>query len=168
MGNINAVTWSPTYSVGVALIDEQHRGLLKLTNDLYNHCVGDPETERAYFKQVINDAVRYVKVHFSTEEQIMIKTGFPGYAEHKRQHEAFVLKVVDQVKAYEETNVISLLNFTHFLKDWILTHIAISDKLYFEYFKKIATRKDDGKLSITKTDILRYESFYRKLWILKF
>ena len=47
----------------------------------------------------------------------------------------------------------SLLSFTNFLKDWILTHIAISDKQYFEYFRKIATRKNDGSLSISIEDI---------------
>ncbi|MDR0589403.1 MAG: hypothetical protein LBG25_02540, partial [Spirochaetaceae bacterium] len=34
------------------------------------------------------------------------------------------------------------------LKEWILTHIAISDKNFFEHFKKIATRNADGTLSI--------------------
>jgi hemerythrin len=153
MDKTYVVNWSPTYSVGVALIDNQHKELLKLTNDLYNHCVGDPESEHAYFKKVIKDAINYVKVHFSTEEQIMIKTGYPGYTEHKRQHDSFVLKVLGHVKDYEENNSVHLVDFTHFLKDWVLTHIAISDKAYFEYFKKIAVRKSDGTLSISKQDV---------------
>ena len=153
MAIINVVTWSPTYSVGVALIDDQHKKLIKMTNELFNHCVGDPESERAYFKEVIQNAVDYVKVHFSTEEKIMLRTAYPGYTEHKRQHDSFVLMVLDQVKAFEESRKTSLLNFTNFLKDWVLTHIAISDKQYFEYFKKIATRKSNGILSITQADI---------------
>ena len=149
----NIVNWSPTFSVGVNLIDNQHKELLKLTNDLFSHSIGDPESEQAYFKKVIKGAVDYVKVHFSTEEQIMIKTRFPGYAEHKREHDSFILTVIEQVKVFEESKKMPLLNFTNFLKDWILTHIAISDKGYFEYFKKIATRKSDGTLSISIEDI---------------
>ena len=149
----NVVNWSPTFSVGVNLIDNQHKELLKLTNDLYSHSSSDPESEQAYFKKVIKGAVDYVKVHFSTEEQIMTKTRFPGYAEHKREHDSFILTVLEQVRIFEESKKMPLLNFTNFLKDWVLTHIAISDKQYFEYFKKIATRKSDGTLSISVEDI---------------
>ncbi|MDR1099943.1 MAG: bacteriohemerythrin [Treponema sp.] len=149
------VKWSSTFSVGVKLVDDQHKELLKLTNDLFNHCVGDEEAERTYFKKVINKAVDYVKVHFATEEKIMIATKFPGYWEHKREHDAFVLTVVEQVRAFNDGKPFTLLTFTKFLKDWILTHIAVTDKKYFDYFKKIATRKANGKLSITQADVKR-------------
>ena len=153
MAKTNFVTWSSTFSVGIALIDDQHKELLKLTNDLYSHCVGDVEEEKAFFKKVIKAAVDYVKVHFATEEKIMIRTAFPGYAEHKRQHDSFILNVVDAIKNFEESKKPSLLIFTNFLKDWVLTHIAVSDKQYFQYFRQIATRKTDGSLSIKREDI---------------
>jgi hemerythrin len=153
MAQSDLVKWSATFSVGVKLIDDQHKELLKLTNDLFNHCVGNEEEERAYFKKVINKAVDYVKVHFATEEKIMIATKFGGYWEHKREHDAFVLTVVEQVRAFNEGKSFTLLSFTRFLKEWILTHIAVTDKKYFEYFKRIATRKSDGKLTITQADV---------------
>jgi hemerythrin len=155
MDNTNLINWSPTFSVGIRLIDNQHRELLNLTNDLFKHCVGDEQAERAYFQKVIQEAVNYVKVHFATEETIMIKTRFEGYREHKREHDAFVLTVLDQVKDFNGGKKFNLINFTKFLKEWVLTHIAVSDKLYFEYFKRIATRKANGKLSITREDVLR-------------
>jgi hemerythrin len=153
MAQSELVKWASTFSVGVKLIDDQHKELLKLTNDLFNHCVGDEEAERAYFKKVISRAVDYVKVHFSTEEKIMIATKFQGYWEHKREHDAFVLTVVEQVRSFNEGKPFTLLAFTKFLKEWVLTHIAVSDKKYFEYFKKIATRKSNGKLTISQADL---------------
>jgi hemerythrin len=147
------VSWSPTFSVGVKLIDDQHKGLLNLVNDMFNHVIGDEEAERAYFQKVIQQAVQYVKVHFATEEKIMIHTKFPGYAEHKKAHDAFVLTVVDNIREFESGNKFTLSSFTKFLKEWILTHIAIMDKQYFTYFKQIATRKADGKLSINQTNV---------------
>ena len=153
MAKINFVNWSSTFSVGIQLIDDQHKELLKLTNDLYAHCVGNVEEERAFFRKVIKTAVDYVKVHFATEEKIMIRTQYPGYNEHKRQHDSFILNVVDAIKNYEESKKPSLISFTNFLKDWVLTHIAVSDKQYFQYFRQIATRKQDGSLSIKREDI---------------
>jgi hemerythrin len=151
--NSNLVTWSSTYSVGIKVIDNQHKGLLNLVNDMYNHVVNDEAAERAYFKKIIHEAVDYVKVHFATEERIMLAARFKGYAEHKRAHDSFILTVVDNIREFEAGKKINLSSFTHFLRDWILTHIAIMDKQYFEYFMKIATRKDNGRLSITAEDI---------------
>jgi len=149
----NLVNWSSTYAVGVSIVDEQHKGLLNLVNNMYNHIVGDEKAERAFFKEVINQAIEYVKVHFATEEKILIATKFPGYAEHKRAHDSFILKVVENVREFESGRKMNLSTFTHFLRDWILTHIAIMDKQYFDFLRKIATRKADGKLSITAEDI---------------
>jgi len=147
------ITWSSTFSVGVKIIDDQHKGLLNLVNDLFNHVTGNEAEEQAYFTKVIQQAVQYVKVHFMTEEKIMIHTKFPGYAEHKKAHDAFVLAVVDNVKNFKTSKKLALMDFTKFLKEWILTHIAIMDKQYFNYFKQIATRKADGKLSINQSDV---------------
>jgi hemerythrin len=148
------VSWSPTFSVGVKLIDDQHKGLLNLVNDLFNHAIGDEAAERAYFQKVIQQAVQYVKVHFATEEKIMLHTNFPGYAEHKKAHDAFVLTVVDNIRDFEAGKKFTLSGFTKFLKEWVLTHIAIMDKQYFAYFRQIATRKASGKLSINQADVV--------------
>ena len=147
------VKWSSTFSVGVKIIDDQHRGLLDLVNDLFNHVSGDEEAEHAYFSQIVQQTVQYIKTHFSTEEKIMIHTKFPGYAEHKKIHDTFVLAVIEQIRNYEAGRRLMLSDFTRFLKEWILAHIAIVDKSYFSYFMDIATRKADGKLSINQSDV---------------
>jgi len=150
------ISWLPAFSVGVKLIDDQHKELLTLVNDMFNHVIGNQEAEQVYFREIIQKAVQYIKVHFSTEEKIMIHTNFPGYAEHKKAHDSFVLTVVEKVRDFEsgKNKKFTLMEFTQFLKEWILTHIAIMDKGYFTYFRKIATRKADGTLSINQEDVL--------------
>jgi hemerythrin len=147
------VSWSHTYSLGVKLIDDQHKGLIDFVNDLFNHASGNEKRERAYFTEVIQQAVQYIKEHFQAEEKLMIGTKFPGYAEHKKVHDEFTLTVLKSVKDFEAGKRLVLEKFALFLKDWILTHIAIMDRQYADYFRKIATRKEDGKLSITKADV---------------
>jgi len=152
--NSNLVTWSATYSVGIKLIDDQHKGLFNLVNDMYNHVNNDDEeAERAYFKSVIKQVVDYVKKHFATEEEIMKRTQFKDYAGHKLAHDFFILSVVNIVQKFDEGKRVPLMTITHFIKDWILTHIAIMDKQYFTYLMKIASRKSNGKLSVTQADI---------------
>jgi hemerythrin len=139
--------------MGVKIIDDQHKGLLDFVNDLYSHSTGNEKEERLYFKEVIQQAVEYIKTHFATEEKFMIATKYPGYAAHKKTHDSFTLTVIDSVKEYETGKRLVLEKFARFLKDWVLSHIAIEDKQYSDYFWKIATRKADGKLSITTADL---------------
>ena len=147
------VKWSNTLSCGIKLIDDQHKGLVDLVNELFNHVTGNEIQEKDYFNRVIHEAVKYVKVHFATEEKLMIATKFPGYAAHKKEHDTFVLTVAENIKDFQEGRRLTLSTFTKFLKDWILSHIAVMDKQYFGYFKKIASRKDDGTLTITSADL---------------
>ena len=155
MKNVDSefVEWTNALSCGIKLIDDQHKGLVDLVNNLFKHITGNEKQEKDYFSQVIQEAVKYVKVHFATEEKIMIATKYSGYAEHKKEHDNFVLAVVNNIRDYEAGKRLTLSTFTRYLKEWILSHIAVMDKKYFEYFKKIATRKEDGKLSITSADI---------------
>ena len=147
------VKWSESYSMKIKEIDDQHKGLLDFVNDLLNHVSGSEIMERAYFKSVIQQAVEYVKTHFATEEKYMVMTKFPGYLQHKKTHDEFVLTVIQSAKDYESGKRFTLEKLAYFLKDWILTHVAVMDRQYGDYFKKIASRKADGKLSITKEDV---------------
>jgi len=149
----NLVTWSATYSVGIKTIDDQHKMLLNLVNDMYNHVTDDKKAEQAYFQDIIRQAVNYVKIHFATEEKIMRAVKFQGYPEHKRAHDSFILSVVDTIRDFKDGKKVTLISFTHFLKDWILSHIAIMDKQYFEHLIKISALKADGKLSIPQENI---------------
>jgi hemerythrin len=139
--------------MGIKIIDEQHKGLLDFVNNLFNHATGKEQEERAFFKEVIQQAVQYIKDHFSTEEKYMLATKFPDYAAHKKAHDEFVVTVVKTVKDFEAGKRLVLDKFAYFLKDWVLSHIAVMDTQYAKYFKTIASRKADGKLSITKEDL---------------
>ncbi|MDR2965120.1 MAG: bacteriohemerythrin [Treponema sp.] len=133
------ITWSPTFACGVKVIDDQHKGLINLVNKMFNHVTGDEAEELAYFNIVIKEAVQYIKTHFATEEKIMKATKFDGYIDHKRAHESFILSVVECINDYKEGKKYTLATFTKFLKEWILSHVAVMDKQYFEHFKKMIT-----------------------------
>jgi hemerythrin len=150
---VEHVAWSDSYLMNVKVIDDQHKGLLDFVNDLFNHATGNEKDERAYFKEVIQNAVKYIKEHFATEEKYMIATKFPGFKEHKRAHDTFTLTVISSVKEFEAGKRLVLKKFALFLKDWVLSHIAVMDKQYSIYFWKLASRKADGKLSITEADL---------------
>ena len=147
------ITWSKTFACGIKLIDDQHKNLVDLVNEMFNHVSGDDEQEKSYLSRVINEAVMYIKVHFATEEKIMMATQFSGYADHKIAHDRFIATVGKNISDFSSGKKFTLYSFTNFLKNWILSHIAVMDKQYIVYLKKIASIKADGKLSISLEDI---------------
>lgn len=147
------IKWVSTFSCGIQMVDDQHKELVKLINDMFNHVSGNEQEEREYFKSIVHKMLDYVKLHFQTEEKLMLLTKFPGYREHKEAHDSFALHTISVIKNYTGNNRLTLLDITKFLKDWVLSHIAIMDMEYFVYFKKIAVRDSSGKLKITQERI---------------
>jgi hemerythrin len=148
------ITWSSTFSCGIKLIDDQHKDVVDLVNDMFRHATGNDEEEHAYFSNVIQKAVRYIKIHFATEEKIMRTIHYPDYAEHKRHHDCFILEVLDNIRDYEAGKHYTLYSFTKYLKDWVLSHIGVMDKQYFLYVKKImASWKPEGRSRAAEANI---------------
>jgi hemerythrin len=127
------IEWDRRYSVGIPKIDEQHKELVRLTNELYDSCMGDDEEMTARFKSTLSSLVHYVSEHFGAEERLLQRVNYPHYLDHKREHEGFVRKMLDYAKLFRDGKSFVPNNFVRFLKDWILSHIAVSDKQYSEY-----------------------------------
>jgi hemerythrin len=129
------VQWHSSYSIGIPLIDVQHRELINLTNKLYEGCMAGREVSKTVFLKTIRGAVDYVGYHFSTEEKIMERVSYPyaEYTAHKQQHKDFVREVLREVDDFSSGKKFTPNAFVYFLKDWVLTHIAVTDKKLGEY-----------------------------------
>lgn len=127
------VEWEERYSVGIAAIDEQHRGLIKLANELFAGCVQGEDAAKAYFASAVKKAVDYVKEHFATEEGLLRQAGYPDYASHKKQHEDFVRTILAEVQAFRDGRKFVPNHFARFLRDWTLEHIAVADRRYKDF-----------------------------------
>ncbi|MDR2071096.1 MAG: bacteriohemerythrin [Treponema sp.] len=127
------IEWDARYSMNIQFIDDQHKELLNLTNTLYKGCLVGDETARSYFMETIRGTVDYVKYHFSAEEKMLDNIRYPEFANHKKEHESFVKKILEDVEKFQGGKKFVPNEFVRYLKDWILTHIAIEDKKYSDY-----------------------------------
>jgi hemerythrin len=137
MGKDKFVDWDDRYSVGIPLIDDQHKHLIALTNELYACCIGGTEEVQACFRDAIRGAVDYVKYHFTAEEKMLENVQYPGIAAHKKEHESFVIKILADARDFEEGKKFVPNIFVRYLRDWILAHIAVEDKKYAEYIMEL-------------------------------
>lgn len=123
--------WKESYSVGVKLIDEQHKHLFKLGNSALELIKSDLSSDKSdEIIQLIDDLIQYTKFHFSSEESYMIEINYPLYNTHKKEHDAFIKKInsidITTLSFNQQKQVNDLVAF---LLNWILTHILENDKL---------------------------------------
>jgi len=147
MASNKIVTWQKTYSVNIPLIDSQHMELINLTNKLYRNCLQDRNHSKDVFMEVVRGAVSYVGYHFSTEEQIMDRVKYPDTVAHKKAHTDFVREVLKTAEDFSQGINYNPMAFVKYLKDWILTHIAVSDTALGKYLINL---KQSGMLNNVK------------------
>ncbi|MDR3334001.1 MAG: bacteriohemerythrin [Treponema sp.] len=137
MTNDDIIKWDERYTVDIPILDDQHRTFIKMTNDLYEGCLRGGDTAKQYLLEAVQEAAEYAKTHFVVEEQILEKIQYPKFADHKKEHEAFIRQVLQQVKEFEAGHTVVPHTYAKYLKEWLLTHIAISDKQYSLYIKSL-------------------------------
>jgi len=128
------VPWNEALSVKIGAIDEQHKKLISIINELYAAMV-----ERKG-QRVLSDLVErmrnYAVTHFGTEERYMIEFKYLGYQAHKEEHEKFIAKVKDLEARLNNHSFVLSLEVASFLKDWLSAHILGTDKKYGPHFNR--------------------------------
>jgi hemerythrin len=132
----DSVVWDDIYSVGFEPIDNQHKELVKMTNDLFESCKQGGAVADKAFLQTIKKAADYARNHFSEEDRYMLQADYPKLNEHRKLHDDFLTTVGTAIQEFntEKTKPIDLARF---LKKWLLTHIAEKDKQYVPYLEKL-------------------------------
>jgi hemerythrin-like metal-binding protein len=131
---MTVIDWNESYSVGVAELDEQHRGLLKILNNLST--AKQHHSDPSVFFETLNDLTQYAQNHFTTEERYMAEYGYPGLQAQKKDHESFIEKVFLLNEQRQRGDADLCANIIAFLKDWYLSHILGMDKQYEKFFNE--------------------------------
>jgi len=128
------IKWEPHNSVHVDILDEQHRKLFDIVNDL----IDENELESGHTFSILRDLVDYISVHFHDESIVMMDSNYPGFPGHSRQHEQFIEKVEKFLNACREGDADLEKNMIIFLRDWIYTHTTKLDMQYADHLVKNA------------------------------
>ncbi|MCL2601888.1 MAG: bacteriohemerythrin [Treponema sp.] len=140
------VVWGAKYEIGVPIIDKQHQELVGIINELYRSCrTNGSEEVNAAFKDAMRRIVGYVRFHFSAEQELLERLQFPHFKNHIRQHEVFVRDIFDAARDFRDGKRFAPHVFVRTLRDWVLGHIAVSDKQFAQYFteqKKMGSNID--------------------------
>ena len=131
----DSVVWDNSFSVGFDPIDDQHKVLVGMTNEMFQACEQGVIAADMAFLQIIQKALGYAETHFSDEEGYLREVNYPYLDEQKEQHEDFVAEVQKSIEEFEAGNI-EPIYLARFLKNWLLNHIAVYDKKYAPYLTK--------------------------------
>jgi hemerythrin len=120
------ITWSDDLAVGNTFIDNDHRKLIDMVDRL--HLVMQEGRGKDVLQKVLNNLIHYTQEHFAREEDLMRKMQYPGYADHKHEHEKLVTQVLDLQHKFDGGVATMSIEVLHFLRDWLIHHIGRSDQ----------------------------------------
>lgn len=125
------VAWEPTFSVDNDLMDAQHQKLFDLLNQLYD-AQQQGKTQEGISRGLVGLS-RYSMEHFQAEELLMEKNNYPELEVQRREHAVFIEKVVELQHQYLNGNLREVEPMLVFLKNWLVSHILVTDQKYKNY-----------------------------------
>lgn len=119
------MVWTENLSVSVVEIDNQHKHLIDLINNLYDAMKLGKGKD--VLSVTIDELAKYSVEHFFAEERIMQKYSYDGYTKHKTEHDSFIRKVTEFKQGFEAGKILLSIEIMNFLRDWTVNHIAEVD-----------------------------------------
>ncbi|MDI9485920.1 MAG: bacteriohemerythrin [Bacillota bacterium] len=120
--------WNETLSVGIELIDEQHKEWFAKAEALFD--AGKKGQAKEYVGEMLHYLDSYTKKHFADEERYMQSIAYPGYEEQKRAHTSFIDQLQKLKDDFEESggSLTTILGANKMVLDWLTRHISTMDK----------------------------------------
>ena len=119
------VAWNRSFCVGIDLIDEHHRYLFDLTNDLFD-VIHEKRGSREVAR-VLKALDQYAQVHFRAEERMMAHYGYAEEACQQVQHRAFEEKLEEFYAELHDNPLTAQFDVLLYLREWLIRHIKVED-----------------------------------------
>ncbi|WP_026841972.1 bacteriohemerythrin [Citrifermentans bremense] len=131
------ISWHADFSVGIPIIDEHNQQFIKLIN-MVSEQFGQgfcAESRTVLLKTVVSLS----RFYFEYEERWMAKVAFPELSGHKRDHGAFMARILPCVEGDAGDDA----QFLQFLNDWSLEHFNLHNPKVKRYVLEYGGRLNE-------------------------
>lgn len=143
--------WKPNYLLNLDVIDEQHKHFFQLVGVVvqYAEMASGGKESVAKVIRMLGAIRSYAFLHFKTEEDLMLKYGFPYYLKHAEHHNSYLQKMMDFELEFkgllselkkdgpdDELLRTFLKDVSEFIASWWETHILSQDSKYAKFIKE--------------------------------
>lgn len=123
------IVWDQhTLSVGIDVIDNQHKRLVAYINELAQ-AINNQQT-RPVIKQLFDKLYDYTCYHFQEEEAYFHQLNANDCELHKLQHKHFI-EELDRIMSLKDLDKLAE-DLLFFLTDWIVNHIIAEDRKFIQ------------------------------------
>lgn len=124
--------WTENFEIGIEELDQQHKKLIDITNQLYAAFVNDKGKKE--IKEIIKGLVDYASYHFSIEENYFNEFSYSDKKFHIAEHQVFLKEITNFQNDFNKGKVRFLDDFVNFVKSWIINHFKNVDTKYVDLF----------------------------------
>jgi hemerythrin len=128
--SIPTLRWQAAYDTAIEEIDLQHRYFLALINRL-NGELQDCR-DAGYRLRLFDEIARYAAFHFVSEENLMIKFGYPALERHQELHRGLLDQLSWRMRAASHETLLE------FLLEWFIHHTVEEDRQIGEHVRRRA------------------------------
>jgi hemerythrin len=130
---VRSLQWTDENSVYLPELDEEHRVIFHLLQDLRHSVVDGEANVRLELKsQHLADEVTY---HFQHEERLMREARYPQMEWHKRQHAASRAQLTTLLEAIRTGKQAAIFESLEAMAKGIRDHIGIADRMAGAYLR---------------------------------
>ena len=119
------IQWNESVILNVPIMDEQHKNMVDLTNQLH----GLLETKnKTQISKTLKSILDEMEIHFETEDKLMKESKLPLFFSHKLEHERFYNKLNNIYFRIESGEKQLTLDNLKMIKIWFFNHIEFKDR----------------------------------------
>jgi hemerythrin-like metal-binding protein len=118
------VPWDDSLNIGIDVIDEHHRYLFDLINDLYVVVINKRGARDV--ARLVKSLDAYAKIHFRAEEQMMTHYGYAGLDQQLQQHHVFEEKIKEFYEELHANPLVAQFDVLSYMRNWLIHHARAS------------------------------------------
>jgi len=122
---MSLMQWKTEYSVGVESMDDEHREMIDLINEIYDRLESDPDADQV--EECLGDIFSTISMHFALEERLMRKNNYEEYQAHKADHEDLLDQIRDLMDDFAADTASGAVKLEQGLSAWFAGHFSTFD-----------------------------------------
>ena len=126
--------WEDKFSVGISIIDDQHKKLIGILNKAIYAKGSNGSPEELW--EILSEMTNYALTHFKTEEFCMKYYKYDDYESHKEEHNKFTKIISDYSKQLMNGKFAIIDEVLEHLEQYLVNHIQGIDKKYAACFNE--------------------------------
>ena len=130
------IAWTNQMNVGVKLLNNDHKMLMNLINNLHDGLVTGrtkPDLEDTFER-----LIAFTRLHHAHEEKFLAEAGYHDFQMHEQEHGQMVEQLLElQIQFTSTAQLGAEMEIVQQLRVWLFKHIQGADQQFIPHLKTI-------------------------------